>query len=111
MNHSKTVKKITAFSVRGFTKDINTGINKTRILKTIVTFDFVTEPGIEIATKFNNPALESLVDKPLLPEVYLAYEKKRMANGMVLESSNTISNELSWINDKDKDYKPVYRNW
>lgn len=102
------------FSVRGFTKDIPNGQNKLRLLKTIITFDYVLEPGIEIATKFNSPALEdltTLIDKPLLPEVFKAYEKKTMANGMVLESSKILKEELSWINDKDQPYTPVYRNW
>lgn len=47
------------FSIRAFTDDwYEHGVTK-RCLKTIVTFDQVTEPGIAIAEKFKSPSLES----------------------------------------------------
>lgn len=50
------------FSIRSFTDDrmVNGVIN--RFIKTIVTFDYVNEPGMAIAEKYNSPALEGLED-------------------------------------------------
>lgn len=47
------------FSIRSFTDDIFDGMLMKRILKTVVTFDYVNEPGIAIAEKFKSPSLES----------------------------------------------------
>lgn len=46
------------FSIRAFTDDFRErGVTK-RVLKTIVTWDYVNEPGIAQAEKFKSPALE-----------------------------------------------------
>lgn len=51
------------FSIRAFTDDFRErGIVK-RVLKTIVTWDYVNEPGIAVAEKFKAPALESLSER------------------------------------------------
>ena len=50
----------TAFSIRCLTKDFVhpfSGV-KIKTMQQISTFDFVDEPGITIATKYNNPSLE-----------------------------------------------------
>lgn len=59
------------FSIRAFTDDwYEHGITK-RCLKTIVTFDQVTEPGIAIAEKFKSPSLENFhIERPTTQEVY-----------------------------------------
>lgn len=50
------------FSIRSFTDDrMERGVIN-RYIKTIVTFDYVNEPGMSIAEKFNSPALEGLED-------------------------------------------------
>lgn len=50
----------TAFSIRCLTKDFTHPYSKIKIkiMQQIATFDHVDEPGISIATKYNNPALE-----------------------------------------------------
>lgn len=52
------------FSIRSFTDDRLVNGIVTRYIKTIVTFDYVNEPGMSVANKFNaaNPALEALED-------------------------------------------------
>jgi hypothetical protein len=48
------------FSIRSFTDDrMERGVIN-RYIKTIVTFDYVNEPGMSIAEKYNSPALEGL---------------------------------------------------
>lgn len=53
-------KQNAAFSVRGLTENKTVGGVTERKLTNIVTFDFVTEPGISIADKISAPSLESL---------------------------------------------------
>jgi hypothetical protein len=56
-------KENVCFSIRAFTDDyMDRGI-ATRVLKTVVTFDYVNEPGMAVAEKFKSPALESLDDE------------------------------------------------
>lgn len=52
------------FSIRSFTDDFEDrrGVVN-RVLKTVVTFDYVNEPGISVAEKFKSPALESFSDE------------------------------------------------
>lgn len=47
------------FSIRAFTDDHRVGLVLHRHLKTVVTWDYVNEPGLSVAEKWNSPALES----------------------------------------------------
>ena len=47
------------FSVRGITDDFYDRGKYVRVLKQIVCWDWVTEPGIDIAEKFKSPSLEN----------------------------------------------------
>jgi len=51
-----------AFSIRAFTDDVETYRGLERRLHNIVTWDFVGEPGLPIAEKYNSPSLESYED-------------------------------------------------
>lgn len=53
------------FSIRGLTDNYYEKGRCNRVLRTIVTFDQVTEPGINIANKWDSPALESLHEIPV----------------------------------------------
>ncbi len=53
------------FSIRAFTDDYMEGGTRHRILKTIVTFDYVNEPGMSVAAKWKSPALEGLHEHTL----------------------------------------------
>lgn len=48
------------FSIRSFTDDRQEGSVINRYIKTIVTFDYVNEPGMSVAERWNSPALEGL---------------------------------------------------
>jgi len=48
-----------AFSVRGLTDDYFQGGKTIRVLRTIITFDYVEAPGIAVANKYDSPSLES----------------------------------------------------
>lgn len=49
-----------AFSVRSLTRDIRLAGILQKHMTTLITYDKVIEPGIAIATKYDNPALESM---------------------------------------------------
>lgn len=50
------------FSIRSFTENSYRGGRVSKILRQVITFDYVNEPGIALAEKFNSPAIESLSD-------------------------------------------------
>lgn len=50
------------FSIRSFTDDKMVKGIVTRYIKTIVTFDYVNEPGMSVAERWNAPGLESFED-------------------------------------------------
>lgn len=58
----ENVKQNVCFSVRGFTKDKMMNGTTHRTLTNIITFDFVTMPGIAVANRSNSGSLETLVD-------------------------------------------------
>lgn len=57
------------FSIRSITVDKNIDGKIVRFLTNIVTFDCVGEPGINVADKYNAPALESFCGVSVTPEI------------------------------------------
>lgn len=51
-----------AFSVRSLTQDRRIAGQLFKYMTTLVTWDYVNEPGISCATKYNNPSLECIGD-------------------------------------------------
>lgn len=81
------------FSVRSFTDDrLERGVIN-RYIKTIVTFDYVNEPGMSVADKFNaqNPALESL------EETTFTRGQVEASSGKILTMSG-VGNESAQMN-------------
>lgn len=58
----KNPKENVAFSIRSLTDDIMRGGINNKNIRIIVCWDYVNEPGIGCAYKFNSPSLESTVD-------------------------------------------------
>ena len=103
------------FSIRSFTED---RFHNGRVEKTIldvVTFDRVTEPGINKARAFQSPALESLVSVPVTPRNVI--NSGKVLTGMGLESSGLIIppqalfNALGWEFKNTTAAKPSYLKW
>lgn len=96
-------KQNTAFSVRGLTENRYRNGRVERILTNIITWDYVIEPGISIATKAHSPGLESIakeeinivdvlnttVDKDVLKNII----KKNMSH-VSMEDSHNIYNDI-----------------
>ncbi len=90
-----------AFSIRSLTQDYNTPTGMlVKNLKTVITFDWVTEPGISAAKKWNAPALESLEDHVVLPEYLTAIDNVAKLSGVSMEHSlldtDSIREDLGW---------------
>lgn len=94
------------FSIRSLTEDAYSGGRLNKHLKLIVTWDYVNEPGLKEAHKWNAPGLEShkdagsenlyaasLTEKLILPGQLFAMSKRQAANGVSMESEGGVSLE------------------
>ncbi len=81
------------FSIRAVTKDYYEGRQCYRILENVVTFDWVNEPGIAHAAKYDSPALENLSDQLLVEEVVASIATPAKA-GFALEESQSLAKEV-----------------
>lgn len=102
------------FSIRAFTDDYREGGVTKRVLKTIVTWDLVNEPGIAAAEKFKSPALEGLADQSFSRgelERAIAYGA---SHGLATESTRLTAGELfesmGWANP-NKAEAPSWAGW
>lgn len=104
------------FSIRSFTEDYLQRGKCMRILREVVTFDWVTEPGIHIAKKFNSPGLEQFdlgsmnITRRMLEEIVA----KTPQSGVGLESSNAqvqqLIKTLGW-KEPAHGGKPAFTRW
>lgn len=88
------------FSIRSLTNDYTRrdGILQ-KELKTVVTWDWVTEPGIEYAQRWNSPALESLGEVEFVAEHLSKIEEESARHEVAVESAvdlPTLRSELGW---------------
>ena len=102
------------FSIRAFTDDFrDRGLTK-RVLKTIVTWDAVTEPGISVAEKYKAPSLESLMELNLSRGTIERSVTGMRRCGTAMESSIITGNELlkamGWVDDR-VNHKPHFLGW
>jgi hypothetical protein len=103
-------KEEVCFSIRAFTEDKNVGGVRHRMLRQVVTFDNVVEPGINIARKYYSPTLESFED--------VSFSRENIENAIltlpanvVMESTKSLNDDLISIlgwNIKDK---PSFIKW
>lgn len=94
------------FSIRSLTNDEFDGRRTNKHIRLIVTWDYVNEPGLAQAHKWNAPGLEShadaqapmlcaksLTEQFLLPGQLLAMSKSQAASGVSMESEGGVSLE------------------
>ena len=106
-----------AFSIRSFTENIPTFNGVKKILKNIICFDKVTEPGISLAEKYNSPALESLEEKTFsrttLERAYSNDNIVKTLSPFGMESVKMNAEELftslGWNHSSHQ--TPSYFNW
>lgn len=102
------------FSIRALSKDFYQNRQKIRVLQSILTWDWVTEPGLHMATKWNSPTLESMTDK-LLTEAILSKIIEETPRCLAMESGLNMAMEaLEIIREEKKQRvvrKPAYQLW
>lgn len=88
------------FSIRSFTDDYREGGLYKRVLRTIVTWDYVNEPGIAVAEKFKAPSLESLSEQQLSRgELERGVQMQRQgayAQESVILTADELFNSMGW---------------
>jgi hypothetical protein len=109
------------FSIRSFTEDEIIGGRRTKMLKKIVTWDTVNEPGLSGACKYKTPSLESLgVDGPqadlemsfFTDALRREIKSQPAIAGVSLESANAqLFSMIAEIEKPIKIFVPASMNW
>lgn len=107
------------FSLRSFTTDEDIGLVCFRAIIEIITFDWVTEPGIEIATSFHTPGLESHNMSVLTDHTFARATLERAASDPVFRragmeaESGTLNRLLDLYSAKERPptAPPIYSRW
>lgn len=104
------------FSIRAFTTDRMVGGVLQRKLDTVITFDYVNEPGIDFAEKFRAPALEAEVieetrfTRGQMSDALLTPEGTRgLATESAILTANELFRSLGW--QQQAPSAPGYRSW
>lgn len=97
----------TCFSIRSITFDQRDSWGRlVKKLMEVVNWDLVLEPGIEIATKYDNPSMESLTktvaSMPLDTYLLQRTQNDMMTNGLGLESNDAPMRILTRMIDAAK---------
>lgn len=105
------------FSIRAFTDDYREGMLTKRVLKTIVTWDYVNEPGIAVAEKFKAPSLEDLLEKTLSRGeiergVHAGKQLAGLAQESILLSAEELFASMGWTGAlRNAGERPAYAQW
>lgn len=91
------------FSIRSLTNDVMSPAGYVqKNLKTIVTFDWVTEPGLSGSTKYNSPSLEGLEEQSFSVRHLDDLEQFSKAAGFAMENYavdfKTLRKDFGWDN-------------
>jgi hypothetical protein len=102
-----------SFSIRAFTRDETYGRTTNRILRNIVTWDYVSEPGISIANKFQSPALEE-ISETMFTKKHFERALALPAHGVAQESirldTAELFSSLGWDRE-GSNAVPAYLKW
>jgi len=105
------------FSVRALTVDTMVNGIMQKVIKQIITWDYVNEPGISVATKYNSPSLECFEESSLLVTAAMidSFKTPQYA-GISFESAQVTMEEISSIvkaagGKKTQSKRPASANW
>jgi len=108
------------FSIRSLTEDVMVGGVIEKRLRTIITWDYVNEPGISYANKFQSPSLECvygddvIITADIVRSLQSDYEASGMGNesyGLALESV-VAAFGLAELEHKQKEFAvPPSASW
>lgn len=84
------------FSIRCFSIPTTVAGRRERHITDIITWDYVNEPGISEATKFNTPTLESIGETGIVtPKEFYDLAHSSDSSGLTAESSSTAKRILT----------------
>lgn len=87
-------KENVCFSIRSMTYDYtDKGLIK-RIIKNVITFDWVNEPGIYVAEKYRSPAMESIAPDVRITERQMRRALETKQSALAMESIELNAPEL-----------------
>lgn len=102
------------FSIRAFADEFIAGGKVVRILKDVITFDFVTEGGVTMASKWDSPATESIDNSelilPVTKKIIQQVAEDSKHHSYATESSREIS-KLLITRHMHESKVPVYGRW
>lgn len=98
------------FSIRAFTSDFYQAGKTIRVLKNIMTWDCVTEPGIATSNKWQSPSLEKLEEQLFNKEQFMSAisHSKEL---VVTEDSKLMINDVIKTFEEKKILPPTYMKW
>lgn len=100
------------FSIRAFTDDHRMGGIVHRHLKTVVTWDYVNEPGLSVAEKWQSPALEGQFDRTFSRgDIERAQQPTQLgiAQESVILSAGELFTSMGWSAPRGE--KPAFLRW
>lgn len=103
-----------AFSIRSLADEKNINSRTEKHVTMIVTWDYVNEPGIAVANKYQTPTMESLGNNILITEDMLNRIASDRIEGVTLESATNatmVLTELGWQKVQVINPKHSYLNW
>lgn len=106
-----------SFSVRSMTDDFFQNGQLVKNIRTIVTWDYVNEPGISVASKYSAPGLEDF-EETVFSAACLGSirDYQQEAVGVSMESAGVVSAEsvlaeLGWSEQPNRDDTPAWAKW
>lgn len=104
------------FSIRAFTNNSIVRGVEVRVLKEVVTFDYVNEPGIATAEKYLAPALEHQIEVPMSRSLLEDAIYRNRPSGLSMESAivngDSLFNMLDWdVPGRRSGKTPIYTKW
>lgn len=100
------------FSIRSLTKDVYDGIVNKKNLLQIICWDYVNEPGISVANKYQSPALEGINDKTINFSVeQLTDIRDKQLKQVGMESAKTVVDDVIKQLVKNNSKVPTYIKW
>lgn len=98
------------FSIRSLTQDEMVRGTVHKHLRTIMTFDWVAEPGISIARRWSSPALESLVSVNTTAKEIQALRNRQIGSvGMESAANQMLAEALEALANAEHDLPPSAR--
>lgn len=105
----KNSKENTCFSIRALTRDFMKNGRTNRILQQIICWDYVNEPGISIANKYDSPALETITD--VIVTETMVNKAIEHSSIIAVEDTKLLLNETKKLFNSREHNRPVSFKW